>query len=122
MKFWLFVFIGGGAGSMARYGLSTLFEDYKLLGGFPVATFLANMLSSFIVGILLGFIDKTEADNSLWLLLVVGFCGGFSTFSTLSLESFKMIQNGQWLLFGTYMLLSVIFGIIMVFLGYQKNF
>lgn len=107
---------------MARYGLATIFEDNKLLGGFPLATFLANMLSSFIVGILLGFIDKTEADNSLWLLLAVGFCGGFSTFSTLSLESFKMIQNGQWLLFGTYMLLSVIFGIIMVFLGYQKNF
>ncbi len=122
MNQWFFVFLGGGVGSLVRYWTTKFFEDCKLFGDFPFPTFVANMVSSFIVGLLFGYMSKSDIDNSIWLLLAVGFCGGFSTFSTFSFESFKMLQNGQWVLFSSYILLSIIFGIIMVFLGYQRSF
>jgi CrcB protein len=85
------VFIGGGAGSVLRYILMLLVPGFS----FPWATALANILASLAVGFGVGFL--MNEGNPLWrLLLLTGFCGGFSTFSTFSIENYNLIQSHQY--------------------------
>lgn len=114
MKELLAVFIGGGLGSVSRYGLSVLF---RFLGQthWPIATFAANMLATIILGIMV-FGYKPQAPSSLvFLLITTGFCGGFSTFSTFSLETLFLIKNGQtsWALANV--LVSVIMSLFILY-------
>lgn len=109
------VFIGGGLGSCARYGLSQWVPTAP--GTFPLATFAANMAACLLLGVLYGLEAKTALLPSTRLLLAVGFCGGFSTFSTLGLESLKMLQSQDLQLLIGYIALSLIAGILMVYLG-----
>lgn len=88
MKTLLLVFVGGGAGSMLRYAISKWLNG----GVFPVGTLLANLLASFLLGYISGKV--LEASHPVKALLAIGFCGGFSTFSTFSKESFELLQNG----------------------------
>ena len=89
----LFVFIGGGLGAITRYGISRLVQTP--VSGFPFATFIANVLSCILLGLLLGWASQKSIDTKSQLLLMTGFCGGFSTFSTFSAESVKLIEQGQ---------------------------
>jgi CrcB protein len=92
---WFIVFIGGGLGSMARYAFSHLFA-MPAPGHFPVATLSANLTSSFIAGLFIGFMATRPEYFSSWrFLVVVGFCGGFSTFSAFSAETFELIRHGM---------------------------
>ena len=88
------VFIGGGIGSVVRFGISLLtFHYYKTV--FPLATLVSNILSCFVVGLafyLLG--EKMNTEMSLRLLLITGFCGGFSTFSAFSFDTVELMKNG----------------------------
>lgn len=95
--------IGGAAGSIARYALS-----YGLLGGctlfgFPAGTFAVNTLGSLLIGILLEGLSSTAAA---WLL-VIGFCGGFTTFSTFSADTVRLLRAGDYGPAAAYMILSV---------------
>lgn len=83
------VFIGGGAGSMARYGIFLLLRPWH--AHFPWATLAANALACLLLGMLLG----AQASDWRRLLLATGFCGGFSTFSTFTAESWALWQQGQ---------------------------
>lgn len=111
----LLIFIGGGLGSLARFGLSYLIPYQS--GKFPWATFCANLWASFFLGILLHFLSERQLADSFRWLLIVGFCGGFSTFSTFAGESWQMWRAGDWTLWSIYALSSVIGGIIILLAG-----
>ena len=112
----LAIFIGGGAGSLARYGL------HKWLGisekGFPVGTLAANIAACLLLGIIATWAaKKTDLDPALRNLLMVGFCGGFSTFSTFSNESFVLFQNEKSLMALAYIAASVVLCLLAVWVG-----
>ncbi|MBL7806725.1 MAG: fluoride efflux transporter CrcB [Saprospiraceae bacterium] len=93
MPSFLLVFLGGGLGSLSRWGLSLAIQP--LLPKFPWATLLANALACLVMGIILQQQLGTGVTEPRRLLLAVGFCGGFSTFSTFTAETFQLWQNGQ---------------------------
>ena len=93
MQAYLFVFIGGGLGSICRYGIAQILSQYNF--HFPWATFTANALSCIILGALVGWSLKEGMTDSTKLLLLTGFCGGFSTFSTFSNETFHLFLAGD---------------------------
>lgn len=115
MNGFVIVFLGGGLGSLARYSLSLLLPNQ--IPGFPWHTFLANIISCLILGILIGLQMETGLSESKKLLLMIGFCGGFSTFSAFSSEVYSLFLEHQFLLAFTYIFLSIMVSLIMVFLG-----
>jgi CrcB protein len=107
MKMLMFVFIGGGLGSVSRYLINLFFasRDITLL---PAGTLTANVISSFILGILLAAgTYRSELSDEVKMLLVVGFCGGFSTFSTFTAENLQLIKDGQYMMTAMNMILNV---------------
>lgn len=113
----LYVFIGGGLGSILRYGISLLTLKYWS-SQFPLGTLLSNILACTILGLLVYVLQIKQADNSPWLnqLLIVGFCGGFSTFSAFSLETFELLNRGNVVYASLNIALSIVLGISILFL------
>lgn len=109
----LMVGLGGAAGSMLRYGVTLLCSTMNLTG--TVATFSVNMLGSFLIGILTGCCR----EGAILLLLTVGFCGGFTTFSTFSVQNVKLLQDGKLGLAAVYIAATVIVCVLMAWLGYR---
>ena len=93
MTDYLLVFIGGGLGSIFRYGIAHLLASQNYT--FPFATLLANIISCIILGALIGLHLKGGVSTTYKLLLMTGFCGGFSTFSTFSGETLLLLQAGD---------------------------
>lgn len=113
----LLVLLGGGLGSAARYLLSYFFSKNEAMQ-FPWATFLANTIGCLFIGILFGYIQKNNLQSeTLKLLLITGFCGGFTTFSTFSLENIQFIQNQNYNLAILYTLASLVIGFLAVIIG-----
>jgi len=110
----LLVGAGGAIGSMLRYGVAFLPVN-KL---FPYHTFIVNILGSFLIGCLLGLLLKNSITNDGWKFLATGICGGFTTFSALSLEGFELLQQQRYTIFILYFLLSIILGLAATFFGY----
>ena len=95
--------LGGAAGSMARYALSYGVLAGHTLLGFPAGTFAVNAVGSLLIGILLEGLSSSAAA---WLL-VVGFCGGFTTFSTFSADAVRLLRAGDFGPAAAYMILSI---------------
>ena len=107
----LLIAFGGAAGSVLRYLLSNINTS------FPWGTFTVNILGSLLIGLLVGFASKGVLSPEMKLLLVTGFCGGFTTFSTFANESFGMMKAGDVLLTALYVGASVVIGILAVWGG-----
>ena len=107
----LLVALGGAVGSVLRYLLSGINTS------FPWSTFVVNILGSLLIGILVGLVSKGVLSPEMKLLMVTGFCGGFTTFSTFANESFGMMKAGDVLQMALYVGVSVVIGILAVWGG-----
>lgn len=113
---YLAVGAGGAVGAMCRYAISLL--PVLQRGPFPLATFLTNLVGAVLIGLVVGASQRwAQLSPTLLLFLRVGVCGGFTTFSTFSLESVTLFQNGKYLLGGAYILASVALCVAGVLLG-----
>lgn len=113
----LMVGAGSFLGGASRYLTSLLLRSTG--NGFPWATFAVNILGSLFIGVLWGLTSRyANAPTWVSLFLMVGFCGGFTTFSTFSKESLILLQSGSYIPFTLYTVGSVVLGIGAVMLGY----
>lgn len=112
---WLIVFLGGGIGSVLRFGIGKLIPFKGI--SFPWATFLSNLLACLIFAIALLAIQKSPKNEWIQPFLLVGICGGFSTFSTFSFENYQLFQSGNFgiLLLNIFVSLTLGFGSFWVF-------
>ncbi len=117
LKASLFIGIGGFLGSISRYLLSQ-YVDRKIDSLFPFGTFSVNILGCLILGVLYGLAEKENLlTNELRLLLAVGFCGSFTTFSTFAYEKLQLIHQGEWITFAIYAVSSIALGILAIVAG-----
>jgi CrcB protein len=116
MKQLLLVFVGGGFGSVLRYILGKYLNSFET--GIPYGTFIANILGSLFIGIILGFATKNNTlSQNHTLLLATGFCGGFTTFSAFAYENHVFLKTGDFMNFAIYTIASFVIGFLAVFLG-----
>ena len=113
MKDLLFVFLGGGAGSILRYMVSRWLNT----SFFPWGTLAVNIIGCFLVSLFGTWIARQSLPTDLRLLMIVGLCGGFTTFSTFGNEAMTMLRNGHLLLSFIYIFLSVAAGIAAAYIG-----
>jgi len=113
----LYVFVGGGIGSLLRYSVSLLLDRYSL--NFPIATLTANALACLVFGFVAGYALKEGMSDHYKLLLLTGVCGGFSTFSTFTNDTFKLFEDGQMLYVFGNILISVVVCLAFLLIGYK---
>jgi CrcB protein len=117
----LFVFLGGGLGSIARYGVSEIVKT-NCKTSYPIATLLSNIASCLILALMVGvFSSKMEGHPALRILLVVGFCGGFSTFSTFSYETVELIRSGNLTIAVANVLISVSVCVVLIYFMVKQS-
>ena len=113
----LIVGLGGGAGSILRY-LCQKWVNESYEHSFPLATFLINISGCFLIGILYGLGEKGNIlSPQTRLLLITGFCGGFTTFSTFAFENMNLLRSGDNFYFFLYAIGSLALGILAVYVG-----
>jgi CrcB protein len=113
----ILVGIGGLAGSVLRY-LVALFFARQAATAFPWATLAVNLAGCFLIGIFFALSEKGSLLSPEWrILLTTGFCGGFTTFSTFTYESIRLLQDGEILFVSLYIGGSVVAGLLLTYLG-----
>lgn len=118
MKILLLIGSGSFIGGILRY-LVTLTVHKKMLSSFPYGTLMVNILGCLLLGIIVSVFEKKILYSSdVKLFLTIGLCGGFTTFSTFTLESFMLLKDSNYFHFFSYSLLSILCCLLAFFLGY----
>ncbi len=116
LKIIFIIGIGGFIGSCLRYFFS-LFVHNKIPSIFPLGTLVVNVLGCLLIGIFYGLFEKTNSAPEWRLFLATGLCGGFTTFSAFSVETFVMLREGQLFFTLVYVLASILLGILATIAG-----
>jgi CrcB protein len=119
---YLWVAIGGALGSVSRYWVNGLISD-KFGAAFPWGTLTINVTGSFLIGIIAAVASpegRLDSQSRIFAtqFLMIGICGGYTTFSSFSLQTLNLLRDRQWLYAGGNILLSVLLCMIAVWLGY----
>jgi CrcB protein len=114
---YLAISIGGLLGANARYLLAN-WAAQRLGTGFPYGTFIINISGAFVLGLFMAFLQDRFIDANYRLFFATGFCGAYTTFSTLTYESLRLFQDGSFLLGFTNLFGSIVVGMLGVFLGF----
>ena len=110
----LFVALGGALGAVGRYAISLI----PIKTEFPLLTLITNILGAVLIGFIVGVVSNREDVSANTILFwKAGVCGGFTTFSTFSLEAFTLVENKMHFLGGVYIVLSVAFCLLGIFCG-----
>ena len=113
----LIVGLGGAVGSMLRYAVQKFFQA-QAAAAFPTGTLLVNIAGCFLIGILWSLVSRSLTWNDeMKLLLMTGFCGGFTTFSAFTLEGIGLLKENRTVLFVIYLTASVVGGLLATFIG-----
>jgi CrcB protein len=114
---YLLIALGGGAGAMARYGLSFWIQE-RASGTFPYGTFIVNITGCLIMGLVMARLNEGGPVSVNWRYLVpVGFIGGYTTFSAFEFETFRLLEQGLPLVGLGYVVSSVVVGYLAVWIG-----
>ncbi|MBK9212283.1 MAG: fluoride efflux transporter CrcB [Saprospiraceae bacterium] len=112
----LMVFLGGGVGSLFRYSVGEYIKS-TFQSNIPLHTFLVNFLGCIVIGFSMDYLTKHPSFSVLTPLLIVGFCGGFTTFSAFGFETYEMLQRQQYGTFFYYTIGSIIFCLLGCLIG-----
>jgi len=114
---WIAIALGGAVGAVARYGMAN--GVYAVLGrGFPYGTFAVNLMGSLLMGFLFVFLlERINAGPEMRAAIIVGFLGSFTTFSTFSMETLTLMNQGAYTKAALNIVLSVVFCILFTALG-----
>ena len=116
MNLLLYVAVGSAVGGVSRFALSTFVQQRA--GTFPVGTLIVNITGSLALGFLLRYsLGSTSVSAETRALLTTGFCGGYTTFSTFSYETLKLIEDGDYRRAAVYVAASVVLSLVATFLG-----
>lgn len=112
-------YVGAGScvGGIARY-LSQQYAQKHFPSSIPIGTLSVNILGSLIIGIVYALAERAKIlSPEMRVLLATGFCGGFTTFSAFTYENIKLLEDGEFFYTGLYLLISIVFGFLAVYLG-----
>jgi CrcB protein len=112
----LTIALGGAAGTLARYGLGAWAQRYS--AAFPIGTLVINVLGSLLLGFLFRVLVQSGVSPELRVGLTIGFCGGFTTFSTFSFETATLLEGGSWTRAALYVTGSVLLSLLATFAGF----
>ncbi len=114
---WLAVLVGGGIGALARYGLGGWVQN-AAGADFPWGTLAINVSGSLLLALIYALLEGSRARPEWRAFLGIGFCGGYTTFSTFSYEAFRLLEDGQWNRAAAYMLGSLVLALAGTFAGF----
>jgi CrcB protein len=114
---YLLIALGGAIGSVSRYALGRAVQG-MVHHNFPLGTLVVNVSGCLLIGVLAKFFMGSQTDLPLRATLMIGFCGGFTTFSSFTLESLALVQGGEWARAALYVALSMVVCLVATAAGF----